>query len=40
MTDTEICKKYNIPKSTLQDWKNRDKDNWRYLVYKKLKGLT
>ena len=30
-------KKYNLPSSTIQDWKNRDKDNWRYKIYMKLK---
>lgn len=33
MKDIEIKKEYNIPLSTLQDWKKADKDNWRKKVY-------
>ncbi len=40
LKDTEITKKYGVPRSTLQDWKNRDIDNWRYKVYMKLKGCV
>lgn len=33
MKDTEISKRFNIPTSTLSDWKKRDKTNWRYRLY-------
>lgn len=35
--DTDIHKKFGIPISTLQDWKNREKDNWRKKIYFYLK---
>lgn len=35
--DIDITKKYGIPTRTLQDWKNRTPDNWRYKVYMKMK---
>ena len=35
--DTDIHKKFGIPISTLQDWKNREKDNWRKKIYLYLK---
>ncbi len=37
-TDTEINKLYGIPTRTLQDWKNRSKDNWRLKIYETLKN--
>ncbi len=38
LTDVEISCKYGIPTRTLQDWKNKDKDNWRSKVYLSLKN--
>ena len=38
MTDTDIKKVFSIPTRTLQDWKKRDKDNWRHILYGYLKS--
>lgn len=37
MKDIEINRKFGIPISTIQDWKNTDKDNWRFKLYTFLK---
>jgi hypothetical protein len=33
MSDTEIGRIFKMPISTMQDFKNKDKDDWRYRVY-------
>jgi len=37
LNDTEISKKFGIPTRTLQDWKNKNSDNWRTKIYQKIK---
>jgi len=37
MKDTEIQEKYGVPTRTLQDWKKKAPDNWRFKVYELLK---
>ena len=32
----QVSKELNIPTRTLNDWKHRDRDNWRYKLYIKL----
>lgn len=33
----DLTRLFGIPTSTLQDWKNRDDDNWRKKLYDFLK---
>lgn len=40
MKDTELRELLGVPTRTLQDWKNKEKENWRYKVYKLLKALS
>jgi hypothetical protein len=40
MFDTDITKKIGIPVTTLQDWKKKSPDNWRYKLYTFLKSHT
>ena len=37
MTDVAISKKFGIPIQSLQNWKKRDKANWRHKLYVYLK---
>lgn len=38
MKDTKITELFGVPRSTIQDMKNTDKDNWRFKVYTFLKS--
>ena len=38
LTDKQVSEKYGIPRSTVNDWRNSNKESWRYKVYLKLKG--
>ncbi len=37
MKDIEIAKAYNIPPSTLSNWKHKPNDDWRKIIYELLK---
>ena len=37
LKDVEISRIFNIPISTLQDWKRNPKENWRWRIYQHLK---
>ena len=38
--DTDLTQLLGIPRSTLQDWKKYDSDNWRKRLYVFLKSHT
>jgi len=37
LKDIELQELFGIPRQTLQDFKNKSEDNWRYKVYNYLK---
>jgi len=37
LKDTELTELFGVPRQTLQNFKNRSEDDWRYKVYNYLK---
>jgi len=37
LKDTELTELFGVPRQTLQNFKNRSEDDWRYKIYHYLK---
>ena len=40
LTDIAICRLLNIPQMTFKEWKKKNKDDWRYVVYQFFKNMS